>query len=162
MDLDALYQEVILDHYKKPRCHGCLKSPDAQATLHNPLCGDRVQLTVAIKDGRISEMGFSGHGCSISQASASMMSELCVGKTLDEIKKLAEDFRKMMRGELGIDSTNQAEEVQELVAGPKRRTAESLGDAVALEGVRRFSARVKCALLAWEALEKCVSKAEAQ
>ena len=138
--LDGLYQEVILDHFKRPRCHGCMKSPHAEAALYNPLCGD--QLDVAVKFGArgVSEITFTGHGCSISQASASMMSEVCTGKSFEEVAEMAKAFRSMMRGEISGEQAPQ------------------LGDAVALEGVRRFSARVKCAMLAWEAIEKCVQK----
>lgn len=138
MQLDNLYQEVILDHYKHPRCHGCLAHSNAQAALFNPLCGDQIQLTVTLQDNKLEEIGFSGHGCSISQASASMMSDLCKGKALPEVEALIASFRGLMRGEKSGDD------------------APELGDAVALEGVRKFSARVKCAMLAWEALEKCL------
>lgn len=141
MQLDELYQEVILDHFKRPRCHGCLENHSAQTSLYNPLCGDQVELTIGVKDGRIVEIGFSGHGCSISQASASMMSEACKGKLVTEVESVVGKFRSMMRGEK-----------------PSADVAE-IGDAVALEGVRKYSARVKCAMLAWEALEKCVDQA---
>ncbi len=152
MQLDDLYQEVILDHYKRPRCQGCLTASNAQALLFNPLCGDQIQLTIATSSGdpadmagmtQLANIGFSGHGCSISQASASMMAELCKGKSFPEVSKLIGEFRELMRGE------KTAEQVPDL------------GDAVALEGVRKFSARVKCAMLAWEALEKCLEQAEA-
>jgi nitrogen fixation NifU-like protein len=146
MQLDELYQEVILDHYKRPRCHGCLTSSNAQASLYNPLCGDQIQLTVALDaqdaaekaSNTISDLGFAGHGCSISQASASMMAEVCKGKSVEEAKELIQHFRDLMRGARTGDESPE------------------LGDAVALEGVRKFSARVKCAMLAWEALEKCL------
>lgn len=146
MQLDELYQEVILDHYKRPRCQGCLAASNAQASLYNPLCGDQIQLTVALdspdtgdqSSGIIRDLGFAGHGCSISQASASMMAEVCKGKSVSVAKNLIQHFRDLMRGaRTGDDSPE-------------------LGDAVALEGVRKFSARVKCAMLAWEALEKCL------
>jgi len=141
MKLDDLYQEVILDHYKNPRCHGCLAGPSASCSLFNPLCGDQIQLTVKISKGSVGEIGFAGHGCSISQASASMMAEICQGKGVKEIEALTAQFRSVMRGEMAPEE------------------AEKLGDAVALEGVRKFSARVKCAMLAWEALEKCLADA---
>jgi nitrogen fixation NifU-like protein len=141
MKLDDLYQEVILDHYKNPRCHGCLSHPSAACSLFNPLCGDQIQLTVKVGKGSVGEIGFSGHGCSISQASASMMAEICQGKGVAEIETLMAQFRSVMRGEMTPEE------------------AEKLGDAVALEGVRKFSARVKCAMLAWEALEKCLEDA---
>ncbi|RIL10196.1 MAG: SUF system NifU family Fe-S cluster assembly protein [Proteobacteria bacterium] len=140
MSLDELYQEVILDHYKNPRCRGCLAKSDASSALYNPLCGDKVELSVAVKDGKVNEIAFSGQGCSISQASASMMSELCKGKTLEEASRRLSEFRALMRGD---------KKEEELV---------QLGDVVALGGVRKFSARVKCAMLAWEALEKCMQE----
>lgn len=159
MQLDDLYQEVILDHYKHPRCQGCLTASNAQALLFNPLCGDQIQLTLATQaesglqesasaggaaGEKITDIGFSGHGCSISQASASMMSELCKGKTKAQVRELIARFRELMRGEKTAEQ------------------AAELGDAVALEGVRKFSARVKCAMLAWEALEKCLEQQSTQ
>ena len=141
MELDELYQEVILDHFKKPRCRGRVLDPDSNVTLFNPLCGDSVDVSVRIQDGKIQEVKFDGSGCSISQASASIMSELCVGKSLADALKLSSLFSAMMRGEKSVDEL------------------EALGDAVVLEGVRKFSARVKCAALAWEALEKCLKAA---
>ena len=145
MNLDELYQEVILDHYKRPRCQGCLQNPSSNTTLFNPLCGDQVELTILIEGQTLKDIAFGGHGCSISQASASMMSELCRGKSLLEVRELCKKFKGLMRGD------EQREEV-EIV----------LGDAVALEGVRKFSARVKCAMLAWEAIEKCLEQVEAK
>ncbi|MCB0309633.1 MAG: SUF system NifU family Fe-S cluster assembly protein [Bdellovibrionales bacterium] len=138
MSLDELYQEVILDHFKHPRCHGCPENADSDVTLNNPLCGDVVQVGVQIDDQTVKEVGFSGSGCAISQASASIMTELVKGKSRAEIQELADKFQAMMRGEIAPE---------ELV---------ELGDAVVLEGVRKFSARVKCAVLAWEALQKCL------
>jgi len=139
MSLDDLYQEVILDHFRKPRCQGCLSAPDAAATLFNPLCGDQINLTVKSADNSIQAIAFAGHGCSISQASASMMAHLCQGKTLDEGRALIASFKQMMRGE------KQGDDLPEL------------GDAAALQGVRRFSAKAKCAMLCCEALEKCIT-----
>ena len=142
MSLDDLYQEVILDHFRKPRCNGCIEHAAQHATLYNPLCGDQVDLTLEVKDGKVTDIAFKGHGCSISQASASMMSEVCKGRDVKEVKGLGDSFRAMLRGE------KSGEDLPEL------------GDAVALEGVRKFSARVKCALLAWEALDKCIEQAQ--
>lgn len=142
MILDDLYQDLILDHYKNPRCQGDLLNPDCRCALRNPLCGDEIELMVALKDNLVQEIRFSGHGCSISQAGASMMTDLCKGKSISEIRDLCKTFRGMMRGE------KSAEQI------------DVLGDAVSLEGVRKFSARIKCALLAWDALEKCMDQAE--
>ncbi|NDC38323.1 MAG: SUF system NifU family Fe-S cluster assembly protein [Proteobacteria bacterium] len=140
MSLDDLYQEVLLDHFRNPRCHGCVTNPSGEATLVNPLCGDQVVLTVRVANNAIEDLAFGGHGCSISQASASMMAEACKGRPVVEARALADKFRALMRGE------KQAEDLPEL------------GDVAALQGVRKFSARVKCALLAWEALDKCLEK----
>lgn len=142
MSLDDLYQEVILDHYKHPRCKGCLNSPTSSCALYNPLCGDQIDLSIILDGDVIKEVGFSGHGCSISQSAASMMSEVCKGKTIKEAENYCALFREMMRG------AKEAEDLPEL------------GDAISLQGVRKFSARVKCAMLAWEAMEKCISIGE--
>jgi len=138
-DLDDLYQEVILDHFKNPRCQGCLNNASSNCTLLNPLCGDQVDLSIELENDLIKNIGFGGHGCSISQASASMMSALCKGKSRNEVAALCSKFKELMRGEKSGEELSDA-----------------LGDAVALAGVRKFSARVKCAVLAWEAIEKCL------
>ncbi len=140
--LDDLYQELILDHYKNPRCQGCLQNPDCQCELRNPLCGDIIDLSIKFQNGIVQDIRFSGHGCSISQAGASMMSELCRGKSITEVRDLCKVFRGMMRGEKSTDEIK------------------VLGDAVSLEGVRKFSARIKCALLAWDVVERCIDQAE--
>ena len=115
VELDQLYQEVILDHHKHPRCQGCLECPDANCVLRNPLCGDHIELSMNVDEQTVSEIRFSGHGCAISQASASMMTDLCRGRSLEQAGKLAADFRAMMRGEKSGEQSD------------------SLGDAVALE-----------------------------
>ena len=142
--LDELYQEVLMDHFRRPRCAGCINNPSSAASLFNPLCGDQVHLSLRIVNDTIEDMAFSGHGCSISQASASMMGELCKGKSVEEVRKIQSLFRGMMRGE------------------KCEQECESLGDAAVLSGVRKFSARVKCAALAWEALDKCIDEAIAR
>lgn len=143
MSLDELYQEVLLDHFRNPRCHGCVAHPSGEATLVNPLCGDQIVLTLKVVNETIEDLAFGGHGCSISQASASMMAEACKGRQVLEARNLGEKFRAMMRGE------KEADDLPEL------------GDVAALQGVRKFSARVKCALLAWEALDKCLEQSAA-
>lgn len=140
--LDDIYQEVILDHYKNPRRKGSFDCPNKSCALYNPLCGDKVELFVNFDNDKIVRVGFSGKGCSISQAASSMMSELCEGKTINEAKLLIEDFRSLMRGEIDPEGSPQ------------------LGDAVSLQGVRKFSARVKCAMLAWEAMEKVLEQSQ--
>ncbi len=141
MSLEELYQEVILDHFKNPRCQGCVKDPHATFSMNNPLCGDKIQVSVVIHDKNIADLAFSGEGCSISQASASMMASLIKGKSISDVKRLSVAFKQIMRGELSPDQVPE------------------LGDAVSLTGVRKFAARIKCALLAWEALDRCVDKA---
>lgn len=136
----GLYQEMILDHYRRPRNKGALESPDASVTMKNPLCGDEIVLDVAFDGDTISNLGFSGRGCSISQASASMMTQLIKGRSSAEINALRARFREMVMG----DATAAEDK--------------SLGSLRALSGVARFPARVKCALLAWNALETALEQ----
>ena len=136
--LSALYQEVILDHYRRPRNRGTLAEPTGSASLRNPLCGDEVDVQVTVQDGRVADVKFGGRGCSISQASASMMTELVKGRTPDEVHALGERFAEMIRGN--------AEAAKD----------QALGQARALSGVSRFPTRVRCALIAWEAMARAV------
>ncbi len=138
--LDEVYQELILDHYKRPRCQGVLINPDKKIDLHNPLCGDQISLMVKFSGEEISQIGFTGHGCSISQATASIMSELLTGKTKAEARRLSGLFRRMIKSE----ESGQA--------------LDDLGDALALEGVKRHSARIKCALLAWDCVDRALAE----
>ena len=138
--LSALYQEVILDHYRRPRNKGTLPEPTGSASLRNPLCGDEVDVQVDVRDGKVAEVKFGGRGCSISQASASMMTELVKGRTPDEVRTLGERFAAMIRGEPGASSDA------------------ALGQARALSGVSRFPTRVRCALIAWEAMVRAVDR----
>ena len=139
--LSGLYQELILDHYRRPRNKGTMEAPTSKASLRNPLCGDEVDVQVRLDEGRVADVKFGGHGCSISQASASMMTELVKGRTPEEVRELGEKFAAMIRGEAGAAS-NQA-----------------LGQARALSGVSRFPTRVKCAMIAWEAMARAVKPA---
>lgn len=138
MSLEDLYQELILDHFRSPRFRGDLPGADARFTIYNPLCGDRVEVALTKSADGIAEVRFAGSGCAISQASASIMSELCRNKSALEVRKLYDKFHAMMRDEL-----------------PQEMLPE-LADAAALSGVRRFPARIRCATLAWEALKKCL------
>ena len=138
--LSALYQEVILDHYRRPRNRGTIAEPSGTASLRNPLCGDEVDVQVAMHDGKVADVKFGGRGCSISQASASMMTELVKGRTPDEVHALGERFAEMIRGD--------AEAAKD----------QALGQARALSGVSRFPTRVRCALIAWEAMERAVKR----
>jgi nitrogen fixation NifU-like protein len=135
--LDDLYQELILDHYRRRRGEGTLDSPSVAVDQHNPLCGDEVHLELLIDDGRVAEVAHTGQGCSISQASVSMMTEALRGKTLDEALGTVEHFRLVMHGDEAGDE-------------------ERLGDAIALEGVARYPVRVKCALLGWMAAKDAI------
>lgn len=138
-ELSALYQEMILDHYRKPRNKGTMENADRTVAMRNPLCGDEVDLQVALSPETITDLKFTGRGCSISQASASMMTQLVKGKSAVEAEEIRKKFRRMVMGE------------QELASDP------ALGSLRSLVGVSRFPARVKCALLAWNALEKAIN-----
>ena len=143
--LDDLYKEIILDHYRNPRNQGELDSPPAHRTEgFNPLCGDEVTVTFEISDNSLSEVRIAGHGCSISQASASMMSAAVKGKSIDEVREVTRQFKAMMsihEEEIGSEASEQtSEEVFEL------------GDLEALKGVVKFPVRIKCATLSWNAL----------
>jgi nitrogen fixation NifU-like protein len=134
VSLDDLYKEVILDHYKSPRNKRGL--PDATVSLHknNPLCGDEITVHARLGDGRIAEIAFEGQGCSISQASASMMTEAVQGLSTEDAGGMAGEFRGMMEGRVDPDE-------------------EQFGDLMALKGVVRYPVRIKCAVLAWDVLE---------
>ena len=139
MGLDDLYREIILDHYGHPRNRGRLDDADIKVEGANPLCGDELSFYVRLEDGVIRGVRFEGRGCSISQASASMMTEAIQGKTLGEARALVEEFKAMMRGQPStLEQT----------------------DLSALAGVRKFPVRVKCATLAWVALEGGVEEFE--
>lgn len=140
MSLDDLYRQVILDHYRSPRRSGRLDHPDAHADGSNPLCGDELSIDLAIDGGTVTDVRFTGRGCSISQASASMMADRIVGQTLEEVTELSHRVKRLLDiepGEPGID--------------PDRPGA-ALGDIEALAGVRRFPVRIKCADLPWTTL----------
>jgi nitrogen fixation NifU-like protein len=139
--IDDLYQEVILDHYKNRRHRGTLAAPSVAVDHNNPLCGDQVHLELLLDDETVADLGHVGDGCSISQASASMMSEAVIGRSTEEALALVEHFRRVMHGDEPADE-------------------DRLGDAVALEGVAKFPARVKCALLSWMALKDAIDTYE--
>jgi nitrogen fixation NifU-like protein len=139
--LGALYQELILDHYKSPRNKGALEGATASAHLHNPTCGDEIFLQLIVEDGRIAEVRFSGQGCSISQASVSMLTQRLKGKTLEEAHALTGRFTEMLHGD--------AEAAKD----------RALGDLRALAGVSKFPVRVRCAMLGWNALQEALKGA---
>lgn len=143
---ESIYQQIILDHYKRPQHRGLPDSYDAEVHHVNPTCGDEVTLRVRIIDGAITDLGWEGEGCSISQASTSVMSELVVGKPVADALALHQKFLDLMqsRGTAELSDTDE----------------EELDDAVAFEGVSRYPARVKCALLGWMAMKSAVADAE--
>jgi nitrogen fixation NifU-like protein len=136
--LSALYQELILDHYRRPRNKGTLQHPTHAVSLTNPLCGDEIDLQLRVDGGVIKEVGFVGRGCSISQASASMMTQLLKDRTVSEAVGLAGRMSALMQGD-------------EAAVRDK-----ALGDLRALAGVAKFPVRIKCALLPWNALSDAV------
>ncbi len=136
MNLDDLYRETILDHNKSPRNRQALDNPTVSAGLFNPTCGDRIKLEVEVVDGKVVNVGYTGNGCSISMASASMMTEAIKGKTVSDALALAHRFKGFLTG---------------------TASAEDIGDLEALQGVSQFPSRVKCATLAHNALEKALA-----
>ncbi len=138
--LSALYQELILDHYRRPRNKGALEAADVAAERRNPLCGDEIVLQLAFDGDRVREARFTGRGCSISQASASMMTQAVKGKSREEAERLFGEFHRMVTGELD-----------------EEREENSLGRLKIFAGVREYPARVKCASLAWHTLHAALA-----
>jgi nitrogen fixation NifU-like protein len=143
MQLDQLYQEIILDHYKHPHGRG-LREPFCAEVHHvNPTCGDEVTLRVQLESDKVVDISYEGQGCSISQASASVLYELLVGRPVDDALRVHEAFVELMGGKGQIEPNE-----------------EVLGDAIAFAGVAKYPARVKCALLSWMALKDAVARVE--
>jgi nitrogen fixation NifU-like protein len=134
-ELRDLYQEVILDHNRRPRNWGAIEKPDRAADGYNPLCGDKLRLTLRMDGDRIADLKFEGSGCAISKASASLMTDLVKGKTMPEAEDLVDKLQAM---------------VTATMESPEEDAA--LGKLTVLSGVREFPARVKCATLAWHTL----------
>jgi nitrogen fixation NifU-like protein len=141
-ELDELYRELILDHYKHPRHHAHLANADVVAEGYNPVCGDEVDMELNFAGDTLTDIGVLGRGCSISQASGSMMSDLVTGKTIAQIRALTEEFKTML-------------------TEPDGDVPEDLGDLEALQGVAKFAVRVKCATLAWHTLADGIAQHEA-
>jgi nitrogen fixation protein NifU and related proteins len=137
MSLDDLYREVILDHYRNPRNKRALDGAEIDLAHNNPLCGDEISVRVKVGDGMVADAAFEGQGCSISQASASMLTDRIKGMKLDDVNDLILKFRGMMAGKESPDD-------------------EALGDLVALKGVVKYPVRIKCAVLAWDTLQEGV------
>src|SRR5262249_30663074 len=142
MQLDNLYQEIILDHYKKPRGRGLREPYDVQVHHVNPTCGDEVDLRVHLVDGAVADVSYEGMGCSISQASASVLYELMVGRTIQDALSRVDAFTAMIAGRGEVEGDE-----------------ELLEDGVAFGGVARYPARVKCALLSWMAFKDATARA---
>ena len=140
MALEDLYKEVILDHYKNPRNKRAMPDAELTCSRNNPLCGDEIQVFAHVEDGRVADVAFQGQGCSISQSSASMLTQAVKGKPIGDAEKLAVDFRGMMAGEVEPDE-------------------DEFGDLVALKGVVKYPIRIKCAVLAWDVLQEALSGA---
>ncbi|WP_139983157.1 Fe-S cluster assembly sulfur transfer protein SufU [Nocardioides litoris] len=145
-DLDALYQEIILDHYKNPH-HAGLRDPfEAEVHHVNPTCGDEVTLRVHVADGTVADVSYDAVGCSISQASASVLTDLVIGKPVEEAMAVHETFLALMQGK-----------------GQVEPDEDVLEDGIAFAGVAKFPARVKCALLSWMAWKDATTQSlEAQ
>jgi nitrogen fixation protein NifU and related proteins len=145
--LESMYQQIIIDHYKHPHHRNLLDDFDAEVHHVNPTCGDEVTLRVRLGDGTIRDIGWDGEGCSISQASTSVMTDLVIGKRVEDALRRGDVFLRLMQ------SQGQAELSDD--------EGDALDDAVAFEGVSRYPARIKCALLGWMAMKGAVAEAEA-
>lgn len=135
-NLDDLYRRVIMDHYKNPRNKGILAEGNLTIDMNNPTCGDRIRLTMKVEDGKVVDARFEGEGCSISMSSASMMTQAIKGKSINDAIRVSHAFSNMIQGK--------EYDEEDL----------DLGDIEALQGVCKFPARIKCATLAWKAMEK--------
>jgi nitrogen fixation NifU-like protein len=142
MDLDSLYQEIILDHYKNPHHKGLREPFEAEVHHVNPTCGDEVTLRVHVADGVVQDVSYDAVGCSISQAAASVMTDLVIGKTVDEAMDVHGEFLALMQGK-----------------GTVEPDEEVLEDGIAFAGVAKFPSRVKCALLSWMAWKDATAQA---
>ena len=139
MDLNELYQEIIIDHFKHPRHAASLAEGEELVDEENPTCGDQIRLTADVVDGRVEAIRYEANGCAISMASASMMADLLVGKSVEDARAWVGKFVGMMKG---------TEEIPE----------DELGDIAALAGVKRYPLRIKCATMSWHALNHALDK----
>ncbi len=138
-ELRELYQQVILDHNKSPRNFRVMENPTQEADGHNPLCGDTLHIYLHVEDGIIKDVSFKGSGCAISKASASLMTSMIKGKTVEEAEKLFENFHALVTGKLGENAD-----------------LSELGKLAVFAGVQEFPIRVKCASLAWHTMESAL------
>ncbi|MBH59884.1 MAG: SUF system NifU family Fe-S cluster assembly protein [Dehalococcoidia bacterium] len=141
-DFDDMYQEVIIDHYKNPRNSKKLSGKYDETKAHNPFCGDEIELQLSISDdGIIENVSVTGRGCAISQSSGSLMSDSIYGKSVDEARSINLNIRSMLKDEELSDED-----------------LDAIGDSYAIEGVKKFPVRIKCALLSWAALKDLTDK----
>jgi nitrogen fixation NifU-like protein len=138
IELDDLYQEIILDHFKHPRHSARLSDEEVLVDEENPTCGDQIRLTARVEDGVLRDIRYEAHGCAISVASSSMMSETLIGKPVEEARRWIRDFTGIMTA--------------------RQPAAGDLGELVALEGVKRYPLRIKCATMSWHALNHALDK----
>ncbi|WP_091292593.1 Fe-S cluster assembly sulfur transfer protein SufU [Amycolatopsis xylanica] len=143
MNLESMYQEIILDHYKNPHGRGLREPFDAESFQVNPTCGDEVTLRVKVDDGKVADVSYDGQGCSISQASTSVLTELVVGHTVEEAFATMDAFVELMQGR-----------------GQVEPDEDVLEDGIAFAGVAKYPARVKCALLGWMAFKDAVARTD--
>jgi nitrogen fixation NifU-like protein len=144
-NLENLYREIILDHYRSPRNRGELATPPAHKVEgFNPLCGDEVTVYLDVQDGVLNDIKLTGHGCSISQSSSSLMSAAVKGKSLDDVRATIDTFKELMTAH----ETNLNEEERDAA------NLRTLGELAALAGVVKFPVRIKCATLAWNTLQQ--------
>jgi nitrogen fixation protein NifU and related proteins len=166
-DLEELYREIILDHYRSPRNRGELDSPPAHRVEgFNPLCGDEVVVSMVVSDGKLADLKIGGSGCSISQSSASLMSAAVKGKPVGEVRRLISTFKGMMsihEAALGPDEDGDGVGGAEVVdSEPEEIDLDKLGELAALQGVVKFPVRIKCATLSWNALAQGLDEVAAE
>ncbi len=143
MKLESMYQEIILDHYRNPHHKGLREPFEAEVHHVNPTCGDEVTLRVHVADGRVEDVSYDALGCSISQASASVLTDLVIGKPVDDAMRIHDEFLTLMQGK-----------------GQVEPDEDVLEDGIAFAGVARFPARIKCALLSWMAWKDATTTAQ--
>lgn len=141
MDLDDLYQEIILEHYKQPKNQGIIPEASIEVDGRNPFCGDEIKLTLKVIEGVVEDVKFNGSGCAISQASASVMTEHIKGKKVSEIRELFQEFAQMVRGE-----------------EHEHQHIGDMNELSAFQGVSSYPTRVKCAMLAWNAMKDGIER----
>ncbi len=163
-DLEELYREIILDHYRSPRNRGELDSPPAHRVEgFNPLCGDEVVVSMVVSDGKLADVKIGGSGCSISQSSASLMSAAVKGKPVGEVRRLISTFKGMMSiHEAALDGVGGDGGAEVVESEPEEIDLDKLGELAALQGVVKFPVRIKCATLSWNALAQGLDEVAAE